>query len=395
MSDLYACLGVKRGASTEEIRDAFKAQARVKHPDKGGDVEEFQAIQEAHEVLCDDERRRMYDLTGSVTNGDRMSGMAAGGIPFSFMQGGGPFGMPGVSFDMGNMFGNIFGGGGPTQRVQRRGGRGPNKHHDIGLRLSEFYKGHDIKLKFNQARRCTTCNGSGAEATEPCGPCSGAGMKTITRQIGPGLMAQTRAPCDACGGEGKRVIRVCKACQGKKISEKEKQLDIKLTPGMTDGEQLIYSGECSDSAEFDTPGNVVLTLRRADLSDTELDNFEWKGSDLWIRKQVTFAESILGFKRVLENHPAGNSPIVKWRGGPLIHGATLQIPGLGMPKKDGGFGNLLLQVMISAPPATAWSSEDAAKLHSVLGGASATLDEAGVQTLLIASAGSRLVIDKS
>ena len=110
MSDLYAKLGVEREASTEEIRRAYKDLARVNHPDRGGDAEKFKAIQEAHEVLSDDERRKMYNMTGSVQEnaGQVGGGFPGGGHPFNFMGGMGPFGMPGVQFDMGGMFGNMF-----------------------------------------------------------------------------------------------------------------------------------------------------------------------------------------------------------------------------------------------------------------------------------------------
>lgn len=389
MSDLYSRLGVERNASTDEIRRAYKDAARVNHPDRGGNAEKFKSIQEAHEILSDDSRRRMYDLTGSTNNdaGSAMSGMAAGGIPFQFMGGMGPFGMPGVSFDMGDILGSMFGGGG-GRRQSRSGGKGPNKFHDIGLRLRDFYNGHEIKLTFNQARKCKSCSGSGSESTEECRPCNGSGVRTIMRQLGPGMMAQTRSGCEACGGEGKRSLRACRGCNGKKCTEREKSLDIKIKPGMSEGEQLTFTGECSDSPEYDGPGDVVLTLRRATSEDVA---FDWKGDDLWIRHTVTFSESILGFTVSLSNHPNGKSPIYTWRGGPLIHGASLCFPNGGMPKKAGvGFGNLYVQVMITPPLIVSWTPEDAAKLQSVLGGSSQTLDAAELPTLVLSSAESLL-----
>ena len=389
MSDLYSRLGVERNASTDEIRRAYKDAARVNHPDRGGNAEKFKSIQEAHEILSDDSRRRMYDLTGSTNNdaGSAMSGMAAGGIPFQFMGGMGPFGMPGVSFDMGDILGSMFGGGG-GRRQSRSGGKGPNKFHDIGLRLRDFYNGHEIKLTFNQARKCKSCSGSGSESTEECRPCNGTGVRTIMRQLGPGMMAQTRSGCEACGGEGKRSLRACRGCNGKKCTEREKSLDIKIKPGMSEGEQLTFAGECSDSPEYDSPGDVVLTLRRATSEDVA---FEWKGDDLWIRHTVTFSESILGFTVSLSNHPDGKSPSYTWRGGPLIHGASLCFPNGGMPKKAGvGFGNLYVQVMITPPLIVSWTPEDAAKLQSVLGGSSQTLDAAELPTLVLSSAESLL-----
>ena len=367
--------------------------AKVKHPDRGGDAEEFKVIQQAHEVLTDDDRRRMYDMTGSDSpqGGMPQGGMAAGGIPFHFMNGMGPFGMPGVQFDMSGLFGQMFGGQGPKTR-QRRSGNGPNKFHDIGLRLADFYSGKDIKLQFNQARRCHVCSGSGADTTEPCKTCNGTGARTVSRQIAPGMVAQTRMPCDVCNGEGTRVLRPCQPCQGKRFTENDKHLDIKILPGMRDGEQIVFSGECSDTLDYDSPGDVVLTLRRIDAGVGEVDEYEWKGDDLWIRKQISYAESVLGFQLTFGNHPNGKAPSYIWRNGPLIHGAVVQMKEAGMPKRNGGFGTMYIQVLISPPPAVAWSASDAAVLQSVLGGAAATVSDA--TPLELYSSESKLVVER-
>jgi DnaJ-class molecular chaperone len=302
--------------------------------------------------------------------------------------------MPVVHFDMGNIFSDIFGGGrGPQQR--RRCGNGPNKSHDIGLKLADFYKGTEIKLKFNQARRCTTCSGSGAETSEPCGACSGSGIRTVRQMIGPGMMAQHQMPCDVCSGEGKRVLKTCRGCQGKKFTEREKQLDIKITIGMREGETLVFSGECSDTTEFDAPGDVILVLRRSDTGIDDLDEYEWKGDDLWIRRTVTFAESLLGFDLEFSDHPNGASPTYAWKGGPLIHGAVLCMTGAGMPRKSGGYGNMYVQIMVTPLEVKPWSTEDATKLQSVFGGASASLGKPEFPTMTVYSSESRLAPERS
>lgn len=174
--------------------------------------------------------------------------------------------------------------------------------------------------------------------------------------------------------------------------ESEKMLEIHIVPGMKDGEVLSYEGECSDSADYDSPGDVVLTLRRVDKKEEELDVYEWKYEDLLIRKQITYVESLLGFQMKLDDHPNGLSPVFTWNGGPLIHGAVLQMPGFGMPKKAGGYGNLQIQVMIVPPEAKKWSPEDAAKLQSVLGGVSFSFPE-GSNSLGISSLDSKLVVN--
>jgi DnaJ-class molecular chaperone len=389
--DLYQRLGLSRGAGADEIKKAYRTLAREHHPDKGGDPEMFKGIQEAHEVLSDDRRRQMYDMTGSVNEGGGggppggMGGMAAGGIPF-FMSQMGPFGMPGVNFDMGDILGGMFGGGGGGGRRQARGGKSPDKHQDVGLRLDQFYKGTDIKLKFNQARRCGMCKATGAETTEPCGAgCNGTGFRTVHQQIGPGMMVQSRAPCDACGGSGKRVLRACKACQGKKFIQKEKVLDIKVLPGMAVGEALTFAGECSDTLEHDEPGDVILDLK---LAVDGVPKYEWNGSDLMYKHYVSFTESILGFEVTLGDHPSGESPKYIWRGGPLINGSSLKMEGGGMPKKSGGFGVLHLQICVRPPPTVAWSVDDAAKLASVLGAPSVNMVTEGVKELVLDSADS-------
>jgi DnaJ-class molecular chaperone len=378
-SDLYAALGVSRSATTDEIRSAYKSLSLKHHPDRPtGDEEKFKKIQEAHEVLSDPARRSAYDITGSINGESRgmgpMSGMAAGGIPFSFMSG--PFGIPEVHFNMGDMLNGMFGGG--ATKGKRRAPVGPNKQHEIGIRFVDFYKGRHIKLTFNQARKCKTCSGSGAEQTEPCGPCGGNGVRTALRQIGPGMIAQTQISCEVCGGEGTRAMKVCRGCQGKKLLESEKQLDIHVEPGMRDGQVLPFAGECSDSLEFDRPGDVLLRLQCVEIPEP----YEWKEDDLWLTTRITYAESVLGFTTTLSTHPSGTSPTVSWQGGPLLHGAVLRREGLGMPRlgetgTGKGFGALFLKIGVIPPPLVPWSSDDAAKLQSVLGGVAASMSATG------------------
>lgn len=388
MPDLYQTLGVARDASLEDIRRSYKDLAKTHHPDRGGNPEKFKAIQNAYEVLSNEERRQMYNMTGSDQEQPmQRGGMAAGGIPFQFSGFGGS-GFPGMSFDMSEVFGNLFGGA----QKQRRGGKGPNKYHDVGLRLVDFYKGHEIKLKFNQARKCLACYGTGSESSESCGPCGGSGVRTMMRQIGPGMIAQTRAACDICSGEGKRQIKQCQRCHGKKMTEREKMLEIQVRPGHRDGDQLTYPGECSDSLEFDSPGDVILTLKRVDEKDEILDNYMWKNDDLIVRKQITYAESILGFQITLDDHPSGLSPVFRWRSGPILHGVMLHFPGQGMPKKDGSKGKLYIQIMITPPEPKEWSAEDAAKLQSIFGGSASVFEATDVQTLQLDSPDSKLQV---
>ena len=162
---------------------------------------------------------------------------------------------------------------------------------------------------------------------------------------------------------------------------------------MRDEETVVFPGECSESLEYDIPGDAVLTLRRSDMGIGETDEYIWKSDDLLLRKAISFAQSILGFSFVLNDHPNGKSPTIVWEDGPLVHGAMVQIVGLGMPRKTGGFGNLLLQVMVDPPSVRKWTDSERVNLSSTLGDV-AIQKNPGFQTCVLASSTSRLVVEK-
>jgi DnaJ family protein A protein 2 len=352
---LYECLGVSKEASSEEIKRAYRDLARSKHPDKGGSASEFQAIQEAYEILSDESRRQHYDSTGDIQDVTHTAGQTAGGIPFSFMSG-----FPGMSFTM-NDFGGLFGmpqGGRPSFRP-----RGPNKQHDIGLPLHMLYKGHQVNLKMNQARKCSSCKGKGAETFESCGVCKGVGRRTEIRMMGPGILAQSTGMCEPCGGEGKRILQVCKTCNGKKLIDQEKILVVNITPGMKEGETIVFSGECSESSDFETPGDVILTIRRTDPET----GWEVRGSDLLVRQTISYAEAMMGVSFRLKDHPSGKSPLFVWNKGPLLHRAVLRAKGWGMRTSfsEEKSGDALVEIHVTPPEQRPWRPEELLMLQTV------------------------------
>jgi DnaJ homolog subfamily A member 2 len=349
MSSLYDKLSVDKNASTEEIKKSYHKLSKVLHPDKGGDPEKFKEIQHAYEILSDSEKRNMYDVTGSE-NPEQ-----GGGNPFG---NGGPFGGGGMHFgggmpfgfggDLGGMFSQMFGGGmgGPNRKPQKAP-RGPDKMQDMPLSLKDFYAGREIQMKFHQQRGCGLCSASGALKTEQCSGCRGQGMKVMMRQIGPGMVQQSVMPCSDCNGEGQRVLKVCHECSGKKYKTQEKVLTAKIEPGMADNEKLRFVGECSDSAEYERPGDVILTLLRT--SSGEDSDFEWQGSDLHLTHSIEIADAFLGFNAAIKGHPSGKLITLAWAGGPLMHDAVLVAKGLGMPvrAKKGEYGDLFVHIDIS------------------------------------------------
>jgi DnaJ-class molecular chaperone len=250
------------------------------------------------------------------------------------------------------MFGNMFGGGMHMHRGKPpKMPRGPDKMQDLPLSLRDFYVGREIQLNFHQQRGCTLCAAKGALKTEHCSTCNGQGAKMVMRQIGPGMIQQSVVQCSDCNGEGERILRVCHECGGKKYKTKEKVLTVKIEPGMADNEKLRFEGECSDAAEYERPGDVVLTLLRTNSSEDS--DFEWQGSDLHMSHSIEFGEALLGFNAAIKGHPSGKPITLSWGGGPLTHDAVLVVKGLGMPVRGrkGEFGDLFVHIDISVSSA--------------------------------------------
>ena len=329
--DLYARLGVSKDAESSEIKKAFKKLAMTHHPDKGGDPEEFKKIQHAHEVLTDDNKRRIYDMTGSE------DGEIPGGP-------GGPFG-GGMPFDMGDLFGGLFGmpgmGGGPRMNRVRRP-QGPPKTIEIPLTLKDFYHGKTLQVKFERHKFCEACKGEGATSFHSCSSCKGSGVVRQMMMMGPIHMVN-EGPCRDCNGVGKKASGNCYVCSGKKTKAQEKSIEVKIEPGMKPGEILVFPKECSDDPNYEEPGDVHFLLQEA-AGD---DGWTRKSDDLEIQLKLSLSESLLGCVKILQGHPGyPNGLEIQIQPG-VVNGEIAIYHDKGMIKKSGGFGSLHCKIHIS------------------------------------------------
>lgn len=318
MPSLYEDLGVERNADIKEIRKAYLKLSKTEHPDKGGDAERFKVIQNAYDVLSDEQKRAIYDQTGQI-QGDEMQGQP-GGMPFGF------------PFDIGAMFGGMggfpFGGGGGGQMNQRqKGKKAPPKIHEINLTLRDFFYGKIIQLKFERQRFCQQCKGQGSDSMQSCNDCNGSGSVERHMVIGPGMHAVSRGPCNPCGGVGKRPVGTCSKCRGAKFSNHEKILKIDIEPGMKPGETMKFQNECSDHPDYEEAGDVHIILREAD----ETSAFNRIGDDLTITVSISLKDSLLGCQKMLEGHPAHPKGVIVNIPPGTIRGDTVVITGEGMP----------------------------------------------------------------
>lgn len=354
MPDLYGVLGVGKQASADEIKRAYKKEAFVHHPDRGGSKEKFQALQEAYDVLSDDGKRSQYDMTGQIPQAG--GGPGPGGPDLASMFGS-MFGGGG-----GHMFGGgmpFFGGGGPTNV---KPARGPNKVHEIGVTLSDLYKGKKFTLNMKRDVICSGCKGTGGARVESCGACGGRGVRVRQVQMGP-MMTISQEPCGPCGQTGKNILEKCGSCKGRQVIERELNLDVVIEPGMQEGDRITFERKCSESPSFESPGDVILVLR-----STSAESGSWvrSGDILTYTVTITLAESLLGWGRQLEGHPSGRPLHIVWKDGVIRDSEVLRIGGWGMPVRGTSrLGDLRIVCRVTVDQG-AWSEEQRRALMSLL-----------------------------
>lgn len=246
--DYYDVLGVQRNASQDEIKKAFRRLARQYHPDVNKDhdaSDKFKEINEAYEVLSDDQKRAMYDRFGhNIPTGGGM-----GYDPFDSF-GGDPFS---------TIFETFFGGGGGG-----RTGRGPHRGADLryNLRISfeEAVFGCEKEIEFRRLDTCTACGGNGAEpGTDPvrCPRCNGTGE---IRQRSPLFNMVTVTPCDQCGGAGVVVPIPCRTCQGDGRVHQMRRLTVKIPAGVDTNSKIRISGEGEPGMQGGPLGNLYIVI---------------------------------------------------------------------------------------------------------------------------------------
>jgi molecular chaperone DnaJ len=376
--DYYGILGVKKTASAEDIRKAFRKLARKYHPDVNpGDKsaeEKFKSISEANDVLSDPKKRKIYDQLGFYSDnidpaaaeayargggfgagGFGGPGQAAGGggtrtytqeVPFDFsgfdfndyVEGAGAAGRrAGTGGGFRDIFSNMFGGGGRAESMQHPE-PGTDLEYQVNVGFWQAIKGAEMQLNIPRLEVCGSCHGQGyIESPGECPQCHGKG--TITQKSG---SMKFNVACPRCGGSGKNRT-VCPVCHGEGRVERSESLKVRIKPGTRDGQRIRLPGRGNAGTMGAPAGDLYIIVRAG-----EHPVFKREGDDIHLTVPVSLTEAALGAKvevptidgRALLRIPPGTQP-----------GQKLRLREKGVPSavKEGQRGDEIVEIQTVTP----------------------------------------------
>ena len=344
--DYYEVLGVSKDADAKEIKKAYRKLAMKYHPDKNpGDKAaeaKFKEINEAYEVLSDEEKRSTYDRFGH----DGLNGQAGfgGGQGFGGFGGSGGFG--GFEDIFGDIFGSGFGGFGGSGGSSRRRGprRGADIRQSVTIKFEEAAFGKKIKVKINRSEECDECHGSGAKpgtTKKTCPTCHGSGTVQSVQRTPFGNIASQRT-CSTCNGEGEINESPCNKCHGKGSVRKTKTIEVDIPAGIDDGQMIKLSGQGEVGEKGGPRGDlyIVVNVQKHEI-------FTREGYDVYIEMPIRFTQAALGDKlevptldgKVSYNLPEGTQT-----------GTVFRLREKGIPKlRSNSRGDQYVKVIIDTP----------------------------------------------
>jgi molecular chaperone DnaJ len=378
--DYYEILGVKKSASAEDIRKAFRKLARKYHPDVNpGDKsaeEKFKTLSEANDVLSDPKKRKIYDQVGFYSDNidpataeayARAGGGAGegspGGFPGGFPGGGAQQGGQGVPFDFGgfdfsdlvdsagrgrkssggggsfrDIFGGIFGGGRGAAPAEEGPEAGTDLEYQVNVPFWTAIRGGVMRLNISRHDVCSQCHGQGfLESPGKCPECNGTGQITQT-----GGRMKFNVQCPRCHGTGKNLT-TCPTCHGEGTVTKTEPLEVRIKAGTRDGQRIRVPGKGNAGAHGGAPGDLYAIIRTG-----EHPIFRRDGDDIYLTVPVTAAEAALGAKievptidgRALLRIPPGTQSGQKLR---------LREKGVPSATKDGVRGDEIVEITVTVP----------------------------------------------
>ena len=354
--DYYEVLGVKKGASEDELKKAYRKLAKENHPDlHPGDKEceaRFKEINEAYEVLSDPDKRAKYDQFGHAAF-DPSQGFGGGG-GFGGFEGFGGFG---------DIFSDIFGGGfgfgGGGGRNPNAPRKGDNLRATVNIKFEEAAFGVKKDVFVAKIEQCPDCKGTGcAEGTtaEICPDCKGSGTVMSTKRT-PFGMVQSSEQCPKCKGRGKIIHSPCKTCRGIGSVRLQHKVTVSVPAGIDDGQTISLRGQGNAGLNGGPAGDLLITVLVQPHA-----RFERDGASILLEQEVSFSQAALGAEievptldgKVKLNIPEGTQT-----------GTTFRLKGKGVPfLRNGGRGDQFVTVKVTVPRGMSSAQKDALRKYA-------------------------------
>jgi molecular chaperone DnaJ len=337
--DFYEILGASRDASADDLKKAFRKLAMQHHPDRNpGDKsaeQKFRELNEAYDVLKDEQKRAAYDRFGHAAfeqGGGGRPGGSAGGGGFEFN-----FGSGGFADIFDEMFGDFMGG----RRGGSAAGRGADLRYNMEITLEDAYRGRQSTIRVASLASCEACSGSGAErGAKPiaCTTCRGHG-KVRTQQ---GFFTVERA-CPNCGGRGQTIDKPCRTCDGEGRSRRERTLNVSIPAGVDDGTRIRLAGEGEAGSRGGPTGDLYIFL-----SVTPHNLFKRDGNDLHVRVPIPMTTAALGGTIEVPSVDGSRSKVNIPPGTQSSHGFRLRSKGMAILRGQGR-GDLFVEAVVETP----------------------------------------------
>lgn len=354
--DYYEVLGVKKGASEDELKKAYRKLAKENHPDlHPGDKEceaRFKEINEAYEVLSDPDKRAKYDQFGHAAF-DPSQGFGGGG-GFGGFEGFGGFG---------DIFSDIFGGGfgfgGGGGRNPNAPRKGDNLRATVNIKFEEAAFGVKKDVFVSKIEQCPDCKGTGcAEGTtaEVCPDCKGTGTVMSTKRT-PFGMVQSSEQCPKCKGRGKIIHSPCKTCRGIGSVRRQHKVSVSIPAGIDDGQTISLKGQGNAGLNGGPAGDLLITVLVQPHA-----RFERDGASILLDQEISFAQAALGAEvevptldgKVKLNIPEGTQT-----------GTTFRLKGKGVPfLRNGGRGDQFVTVNVAVPRSMTSTQKNALRRYA-------------------------------
>jgi molecular chaperone DnaJ len=342
--DFYQELGVKKDATADEIKKAYRKLARANHPDSNpGDTakhDKFKTVAEAYDVVGDPDKRKKYD---------EMRSLYGGGGGFRGNGGGGGFNLDDLLRDragtagggFGDMFGDLFGGGRRTQQTRPRPQKGPDVETSATISFTDAMDGVTISLRLTSDAPCPDCSGTGGKpGTKPhiCPECEGAGF--VVSSVG-GAFSMNET-CPMCGGRQLIYDEACPTCHGSGFGKSARTIQARIPAGVKDGQKIRLRGKGGSGDNGGPAGDLFVNVKVAPHRI-----FSRKGDNLTITVPVSFDEAALGAE--IKIPTLGGAPVTLKLPAGTPNGRTFRVRGKGARKSDGTHGDLLATVEVQVP----------------------------------------------